>query len=119
MLSLGIVLDGDRRRLNGGRHRVFDGANQVGARLEPHFVLTLLVGGDAVIGPAAGLVPAPAHEQQGGEHEETAHRLNAYPRSTHVTRASSRYHRPMADTAPLKERLQEIGAQLDWVREYL
>jgi hypothetical protein len=25
----------------------------------------------------------------------------------------------MADTAPLKERLEEIGAQLDWVREYL
>jgi hypothetical protein len=31
----------------------------------------------------------------------------------------SSYHRGMADTAPLNERLEEIGAQLDWVREYL
>jgi hypothetical protein len=33
---------------------------------------------------------------------------------------SSRYDRPMAETEPtLQEQLEEIGAQLDWVREYL
>jgi hypothetical protein len=30
------------------------------------------------------------------------------------------YHRPMAETgATLTEQLDELGAQLDWVREYL
>jgi hypothetical protein len=30
------------------------------------------------------------------------------------------YHRPMAvDAATLQEQLKEIGAQLDWVRDYL
>jgi hypothetical protein len=30
------------------------------------------------------------------------------------------YHRPMAvDAATLQEQLREIGAQLDWVRDYL
>jgi hypothetical protein len=29
------------------------------------------------------------------------------------------YHRVMADAASLDERLEQIGAQLDWVRDYL
>jgi hypothetical protein len=30
------------------------------------------------------------------------------------------YHRSVSDTAtPIKEQLEEIGAQLDWVRDYL
>jgi len=29
------------------------------------------------------------------------------------------YHRRMADAASLPERLEQIGAQLDWVRDYL
>ena len=29
------------------------------------------------------------------------------------------YHRGMADAASLPERLEQIGAQLDWVRDYL
>jgi hypothetical protein len=33
----------------------------------------------------------------------------------------SRYHRPVAEESaqPLSEQLEEIGAQLDWVRDYL
>ena len=31
----------------------------------------------------------------------------------------ARYHRAMADAASLDERLEQIGAQLDWVRDYL
>ncbi len=30
-----------------------------------------------------------------------------------------RYHRAMADAASLDERLEHIGSQLDWVRDYL
>jgi hypothetical protein len=30
-----------------------------------------------------------------------------------------RYHRSMADAASLDERLEHIGTQLDWVRDYL
>jgi hypothetical protein len=29
------------------------------------------------------------------------------------------YHRVMADAASLDERLEQIGTQLDWVRDYL
>jgi hypothetical protein len=39
-----------------------------------------------------------------------------------ATGAAGRYHRPMADqtpSVPLDQQLQEIGAQLAWVRDYL
>jgi hypothetical protein len=37
-----------------------------------------------------------------------------------VTDAGRRYHRAMAETdVSLTEQLEELGAQLDWVREYL
>jgi hypothetical protein len=29
------------------------------------------------------------------------------------------YHRAMSDAASLDERLEQIGTQLDWVRDYL
>jgi hypothetical protein len=51
------------------------------------------------------------------------------PTTSNLIRPSIRVHcedfvrqlpsRPMADAASLDDRLEQIGAQLDWVREYL
>jgi len=53
--------------------------------------------------------------------------LEAFPGAGHAFRGHvgclapdlSGYHRAMADAATLTDRLEQIGAQLDWVRDYL